>query len=139
MLLIANVKKIFSFMSSLEKFASLPNPWFIIAIISILTGTNWYCKWSITNIAYLIVLNDFIHLSHTQHLSMFLQKGTMLMRVVFSYLMLIVTVEIFLSNHLFVSLENSTSHLRQERALLQGEFFKICKINYKNLDNIPPI
>ena len=61
----------------------------------------------------------------------------MLIRVLFSPLILILTGESFSSNHLFVSLENSTSHLQQGRALsparFQGKFFEICNINCKIL------
>ena len=67
----------------------------------------------------------------------------MLIRVLFSSLICIVSGENFSSNHLFGSLENSTLHLRQEKALsqarFQGKFFEVCNINYKNLNNLPPI
>ena len=57
----------------------------------------------------------------------------MLIRVLFSSLILILTGESFSSNHLFVSLENSTSHLQHGRALsparFQGKFFEICNIH----------
>ena len=73
----------------------------------------------------------------------FLQMEPMLIRVLFSSLIWIVTGENFSSNHLLVSRENSTSHLRQGRALspakFQGKFFEVCNVYHKNLNNLPPI
>ena len=57
----------------------------------------------------------------------------MLVRIVLSFLILIVTVENISSKDLSVSIGNSTSYLRQERVLLPadslGKLFKIHNIN----------
>ena len=57
----------------------------------------------------------------------------MLVRIVLSFLILIVTVENISSKDLSVSIGNSTSYIRQERVLLPadspGKLFKIHNIN----------
>ena len=57
----------------------------------------------------------------------------MLVRLVLSFLILIVTVENVSSKDLSVSIGNSSSYLRQERVLLPadslGKLFKIHNIN----------
>ena len=57
----------------------------------------------------------------------------MLVRIVLSFLILIVTVENISSKDISVSIGNSTSYLRQERVLLPaeslGKLFKIHNIN----------
>ena len=67
----------------------------------------------------------------------------MLVRIVLSFLILIVTVENISSKDLSVPIGNSTSYLRQERVLLPadplGKLFKIHNINKRNLNYRPPI
>ena len=57
----------------------------------------------------------------------------MLVRIVLSFLILIVTVENISSKDISVSIGNSTSYLRQKRVLLPaeslGKLFKIHNIN----------
>ena len=57
----------------------------------------------------------------------------MLVRIVLSFIILIVTVENISSKDLSVSIGNSTSYLRQERVLLPadslGKLFKIHNID----------
>ena len=56
----------------------------------------------------------------------------MLIRAIFSSLILMITIEKFSSNDPFMSLENSTSHLSQGKehllATSQGKFFEMCNI-----------